>query len=190
VKVRLLFDQQRIAYAMEARMRSELKAHKVNSLQMWLLLLMLGGWQQDGSRVGKPGSANNAAVELCVLRTRAANEFTRLSKRTLIKAVALKKGADKRNRRFGLTDEGEQLARKLRALLSSIEKEMLESVGCRATDRAIEPQCLLMGLWVTGNPQTRLPTLTRLVNLPQTLTAGDKRGVDVIRLKRPVLPSH
>lgn len=182
--MRLLFDQQRIAYALEARLRSDLKPHKVNPLQMWLLLLMLGGCQQDGSRGPKPMSANIAAVELCVARTRVANQFARLAKRSLIVAVTLKEGADKRNRRFVLTSQGEDLARKLQALLQKIEKEALTKVGCRAKDRAVDPQYLLMGFWVTGNPQTRLPTLTRLVNVPSSLIAGARRGIDAIRFKR------
>ena len=164
-------------------MSAELVGHKLNQLQMWLLLLV-GGFHRGTMRGRKALSANDTAIELCVRRTRVANEFTRLAKRKLIVAVTLKKGADKRSRTFVLTYEGEHLARELRALLQTVEKEVLVDAGCRATDRAIEPQYLLMGLWLTGNPKSPLPTLTRLVNVSSALIAGMKRGVDTIRLKK------
>jgi DNA-binding MarR family transcriptional regulator len=182
----LLFDHQRIAYALEARMNAELISYKLTQLQMWLLLL-IGGFHRGTMRGRKELSADESATELCIERTRVSNEFTRLAKRGFILAVTPKKGADKRGRRFVLTFDGEILARDLRALLQKVEKDMLVSAGCRAMDRAVDPQCLLVGLWLCGAPKWRLPTLTRLQNASPALVAGMRRGEDRIRLKKKPL---
>lgn len=179
----LLFDLKRIAHGLESRMSSALVERGVNELQMWLLLLV-GGLLRPTMRGRRSLSANDSAVELCVKRTRVANEFKRLVRRELIVATESIDGADKRNRSFEVTDGGLDLARALRKLLQTLEKGILISSGRRVADREIEPQCLLLGLWISGSPDSHMPTLTRLANVLPDHTAGSKRGEGALRLKK------
>ena len=178
-----LFDLQRISYGLESRLSAELSGKKANQLQMWLLLL-IDGSQRKTMRGRKSLSANECAVELCIARTRVSNELSRLAKRKLITAIRLEKGADKRGRRFVLTGAGYELAQTLRLLLYSLEKNVLIHAGLRENDRIVEPQSVMMGLWLTGPENAKLPTLTRLLNMPDSVNAGDERGADPIRLKK------
>ena len=179
----LLFDYLRVANAFEVRMKAELRAYQVNELQMWLLLL-IGGLLRLAMRGRKSLSANEAAIELGLPRTRIANQMTSLSRRSLVVPIDDEPSADGRNESFVLSDEGLDLARKLRKLLQTIEKDVLVEGGWRTTDREVDPQYLVMGFWLTGGSRGRLPTMTRLQNAPADYAAGDERGEDVIRLKK------
>jgi len=179
----LLFDHQRIANALEARLDAELSCYKVNRLQMWLLLLV-GGLHRGAMRGRQALSANEVAVELCVKRTRVANEFARLRKRKLIAPATPVFMPDKRAQSFVLTAAGRSLAGTLKIVLETIERRVLIDAGWRATDRVVDPQYMILGLWLTGHRESQLPTLTRLMNVPSDLVAGTRRNAGHIRLKR------
>ena len=183
----LLFDHQRIAYALETRLKAETVNYRGGQLQVWLLLLLSGSLRKT-MRGRQSLSANDCAAELCIRRTRVENEFGKLAERKLITPARSEEGDDKRRRSFVLTKEGAVLAQQLCLLVQRVQSEVLISAGYRTIDRAMDPQCLVMGLWLTGSEEARLPTLTRLSNMPDAAVAGAKRGFDGIRLTKVRTP--
>lgn len=181
-KIDLFLDLQRISYAFQARLASAIAPYGLNQLQMWAILL-IAGLHANKRRLVGGYSASEVATELCTTSGRVSMEITVLIELDLIEVAVWEKGADRRIPGYVLTPLGIEMSGQLATMLVGLQSGMAWAAGLRKADRVVEPQRWVAGLWLTGDGQTRMPTLKRITKeCPEGMEPGCIRGDRLFRL--------